>query len=207
MTGAVVVEGARTPLGARVVERLAALGAEVSPLGAWDAQGDVDAYVHLGPWAEPPAVRPFADLGDDDLVAAFDRPVLDLLASLHDAFAHLRRPGGRVVVVVPTIGMAGAPGLAAFAAAAEAQRLLVKSAARQWGADGIVMNVLAADLAGLAPGAADLPSVSLSPPALGTAAVADLASVARAVCALAVGDTAALTGVTLTADGGTWRAP
>jgi 3-oxoacyl-[acyl-carrier protein] reductase len=203
----VVVEHAGSPLGVELVARLASSGAQVEELREWGEQRQVDAYIHLGSWSDPPPVRPFVDLGDEDLAAAFDRPVLDLLWSLRAAFAHLRRPGARVVVVVPTIGMAGAPGLAALAAAAEAQRLLVKSIARQWGADGIVLNVVAADLSALAPGTADLPSVSLSPPALGASAVADLGGLARLVCSVAVGETVALTGVTLSADGGTWMGP
>jgi 3-oxoacyl-[acyl-carrier protein] reductase len=201
------VDHARSPLGAEVVTRLEQLGVRAQPVTDWGAIGEVDAYVHLGPWSEPPRLRPLVDLDDPAFAEAFERPVLDLLWSLRDAFAHLRRPGGRVVVVVPTIGMAGAPGLAASAAAAEAQRVLVKAAARQWGADGITINVVAADLAALAPGAPHLPSVSLSVPALGAAAVTDLAAIARLVATLVVGETTALTGVTLTADGGTWMAP
>jgi len=207
MDAVVVIEGASSPLGTALVRGFGALGAHVEPLTRWEDHGEVDVYVHLGPWSQPPPVQPLVELRDEDFVAAFERPVLDLLWSLHAAWAHLRRPGARVVVVVPTIGMAGAPGLAALAAAAEAQRLLVKSAARQWGADGVVMNVIAPDLAALAPGAADLPSVSLSAPALGNGGVGDLAAVAQLVCAIALGDTTALTGATLSADGGTWMAP
>jgi 3-oxoacyl-[acyl-carrier protein] reductase len=202
-----VVEHARSPLGVEVVTRLEQLGVRVQPLTGWGTVGEADAYVHLGPWSEPPRLRSLVDLDDPAFAEAFERPVLDLLRSLRDAYSHLRRPGGRVVVVVPTIGMAGAPGLAASAAAAEAQRVLVKAAARQWGADGVTINVVATDLAALAPGAPDLPSVSLSAPALGAAAVTDLVAIARLVSTLVVGETTALTGVTLTADGGTWMAP
>src|SRR5579864_3422743 len=204
---AAAVDHARSPLGAEVVTRLEQLGVRVQPVTDWAIVGEVDAYVHLGPWSEPPRLRPLVDLDDPAFAEAFERPVLDLLWSLRDAFAHLRRPGGRVVVVVPTIGMAGAPGLAASAAAAEAQRVLVKAASRQWGADGITINVVAADLTALAPGAPHLPSVSLSVPALGAAAVTDLVAIARLVATLVAGETTALTGVTLTADGGTWMAP
>ncbi|HVM66583.1 MAG TPA: SDR family oxidoreductase [Acidimicrobiales bacterium] len=206
-TPVVVVERASSPLGAALVTQLRRRGAEVEPLTTWEDHGEVDVYVHVGPWSGPPAVRPLVESSDEDFAAAFERPVLELMWSLHAAWAHLRRPGARVIIVVPTIGMAGAPGLAAFAAAAEAQRLLVKSAARQWGAEGVAMNVVAPDLAALAPGAAGLPSVSLSAPALGDEAVGDLSSIAQLVCAIALDATAALTGATLSADGGTWMAP
>jgi 3-oxoacyl-[acyl-carrier protein] reductase len=126
---------------------------------------------------------------------------------LRAGYAHLAKPGGRVVVVVPTAAMAGAPGLAATAAAAEAQRQLAKSVARQWGSDGLAVNIVAADLAALAPAGVDLPAVSLSPPALGPDAVTDLAGIARLVSLVASGEAAALTGATLSADGGIWMAP
>jgi NAD(P)-dependent dehydrogenase (short-subunit alcohol dehydrogenase family) len=202
-----VVEQVGSPLGAHVVTRLEQLGARVDAFTSWEEHGAVDAYVHLGPWSEPPPRTPLVELDDASFTAWFERPFAALLWSLHEAYAHLRRPGARVVVVVPTISMAGAPGLAATAAAAEAQRVMVKSAARQWGAEGIVMNVVAADLTALAPGEVDLPSVSLSPPALGAARVADLDAVARVVADLAADGATAVTGVTVSADGGTWMAP
>ena len=152
-------------------------------------------------------LAPLAALDEDWFDAAFQQPFEELVWSLHGGYAHLRKPGGRVVVVVPTIAMAGAPGLAATAAAAEGQRLLVKAAARQWGAEGIVMNIVAADLRALAAGAIDLPPVSLSPPALGEVRVTDLAAVARAIGALASDDEATVTGATVIVDGGTWMAP
>jgi len=79
--------------------------------------------------------------------------------------------------------------------------------ARQWGEDGISVNVVALDLAVLAPTTADLPPVSLSPPALGPGAVGDLAAVGRLVTWLASDGASALTGATLSADGGIWMAP
>ena len=147
------------------------------------------------------------DLPDEGFAAAFETPVRRLLWSLRAAHAHLARPGGRVVVVVPTVAMAGAPGFAATAAAGEAHRQLAKSVARQWGEDGISVNVVALDLAVLAPTTADLPPVSLSPPALGPGAVGDLAAVGRLVTWLASDGASALTGATLSADGGIWMAP
>jgi 3-oxoacyl-[acyl-carrier protein] reductase len=206
------------PVAGAIVAALGSAGARVEGLdggvrsaadavSAWSRLTRVDAYVHVGTWSRIGAGAPLAELSDQGFAAAFDAPVQDLLWSLHAAHAHLTRPGGRVVVVVPTAGMAGAPGFAATAAAAEAQRVLAKAVARQWGEDGISLNVVAADLAALAPNTPDLPPVSLSPPALGTGAVADLAALGRLVAWLAADDASALTGATLIADGGTWMAP
>ena len=213
-----LVEGASTPVGAAVSRALTDAGAVVGALdigpgtadglvAGWEPHGIVDVYVHAGPWAGVPRGAPLVALDDEGFAAAFERPVLTLLWSLRAGYAHLAKPGGRVVVVVPTAAMAGAPGLAATAAAAEAQRQLAKSVARQWGSDGLAVNIVAADLAALAPGGADLPAVSLSPPALGPGAVTDLAGIARLVSLVASGEAAALTGATLSADGGIWMAP
>jgi 3-oxoacyl-[acyl-carrier protein] reductase len=209
-----VVQAAASPAGNAVCGALRNAGAVVEPLApghapatSWQAFATVDVYVHCGPWADVGAPSPFAALEDAAFAAAFERPVLDLIASLRAGYTHLAKPGGRVVVVVPTAGMAGAPGLAATAAAAEAQRQLAKSVARQWGSEGLSVNVVAADLAALAPGIAGLPAVSLSPPALGTGAVADLGAIGRLVAVLASGEASALTGATLSADGGVWMAP
>ncbi len=45
--------------------------------------------------------------------------------------------------MTPTTGMSGGDHYAATAATAEAVRVLVKSAARQWGADGVTVNAVA----------------------------------------------------------------
>ncbi len=209
-----LVQGAATPIGRAVCAALRDAGAAVEPMGSggspaasWAALPTVDVYVHCGPWDEVGAPCPFATLDDAAFAEAFERPVLELIASLRAGYAHLAKPGGRVVVIVPTAGMAGAPGLAATAAAAEAQRQLAKSVARQWGSDGLSVNVVAADLAAIAPGIAGLPAVSLSPPALGSPAVADLGAIGRLVAVVASGEASALTGATLSADGGVWMAP
>lgn len=215
---AALVEGASTPVGAAVSRALTDAGAVVAELdigpgtaaglvAGWEAHGIVDVYGHTGPWAGAPRSAPLVALDDEGFAAAFERPVLTLLWSLRAGYAHLVKPGGRVVVVVPTAAMAGAPGLAATAAAAEAQRQLAKSVARQWGSDGLVVNIVAADLTAFVPGGVDLPAVSLSPPALGPDAVTDLDGIARLVSLVASGEAAALTGATLCADGGVWMAP
>jgi len=53
---------------------------------------------------------------------------------------------GRVVLIVPTIGMAGAPGLVDHTTAIEGIRAMTKSAARQWGSERIGVNMIAAPL-------------------------------------------------------------
>ena len=102
--------------------------------------------------------------------------------------------------------MSGAPLLGHVAATAEAIRVMVKSAARQWGADGITVNCIAVApaLFGIDPTAVG--AVSLAPPALAapTSVIDDLAPLIRMI---AGADSHHLTGATLTADGGVWMSP
>lgn len=55
---------------------------------------------------------------------------------------HLKRRGGRIINIGSGAGLEGLAGQAGYAAAKEAIRALSKTAAREWGADGINVNVL-----------------------------------------------------------------
>ncbi len=143
---------------------------------------------------------PFETLTDEDFDAAWEQPMRHAIS----AFQRAHRAGhARLIAVVPTIGMSGAPNLAHAAATAEAIRVMVKSAARQWGADGMTVNciALAPELFGIDPAAVG--DVSLAPPALAgrTTVVDDVVPLVRMV---ASADAHHLTGATLTADGGVW---
>ena len=112
------------------------------------------------------------------------------------------------MVVTPTAWATGVPGLAAYAAAVEGQRLLAKSAARQWGRDGITVNCVAPAweaVAGAGPDGGPGGSMSLAPTPLGPADFE--ADVGAAVVTLAGEGMHALTGATLGLDGGAAMAP
>jgi len=68
------------------------------------------------------------------------------VVTLQLARTSMLEEGGRIVVLVPTVGLAGAPGLVAFTTAIEGIRAMTKSAARQWYSEGIVVNMVAAPL-------------------------------------------------------------
>jgi NAD(P)-dependent dehydrogenase (short-subunit alcohol dehydrogenase family) len=124
---------------------------------------------------------------------------------LQAAYAQMRDGGGRIVFVTPTLSMSGAPRLAPYAAAVEGQRLLAKSAARQWGPDGITVNCLAPAPEHVAAGVRST-DVSLAPAALG--GPGDPADDLGPVVAFLTGaDGHFVTGVTICADGGVWMAP
>lgn len=143
---------------------------------------------------------PFVDLTDDAFDAAWEQPMREAIG----AFQRAHRAGhARLIALVPTIAMSGAPGLGHAAATAEAIRVMVKSAARQWGADGMTVNciALAPELFGIDP--STVGAVSLAPPALsGTGSlVEDIVPLIRLVSSA---DAHHITGATLTADGGVW---
>lgn len=145
----------------------------------------------------------FADLTDDDFDAAWEQPMRAAIAAFQSAHQAGHR---RIIAIVPTIGMSGAPMLSHAAATSEAIRVMVKSAARQWGVDGMTVNCIAVApiLFGIDP--ADVGAVSLAPPALAGAGnvIDDIVPLIRMV---ADSDSHHLTGATLTADGGTWMSP
>jgi len=166
----------------------------------------IDQVVHT--WLAPGVVAPhrFVDLDEH-------RWAMECEASLAAAWwlarasaAPLRASSGSLVFVVPTVGMAGAAEFSMLAAVAEGVRVLAKGCGRQWGANGVTVNTVAAaphhwvdaDTAD-----ALTRAISLSTPAFGHAGdpSTDLAPL---VALLDDPDAHFLTGGTLVADGGTW---
>jgi 3-oxoacyl-[acyl-carrier protein] reductase len=88
----------------------------------------------------------FADAVVIDGHDAVDDTIWRTLAALQTAHASMAR-GGRIVLILPTIGMTGAAGLVDYTTAIEGIRALAKSAARQWTSDGTRVNMIAAPLA------------------------------------------------------------
>jgi NAD(P)-dependent dehydrogenase (short-subunit alcohol dehydrogenase family) len=148
-----------------------------------------------------------------------ERPIRRYLSFLQGSAAYFAGRGGRVVALVPTLSMVGAPsGLVAWATAAEGQRALSKVAARNWGVAGITVNCLGVaperlawgdgdgdavpgDPAGHTLQRAGLPPVSLAR----TPTLAD--DVSSVVLTLAGQGMDSVTGATIGVDGGVWMAP
>ena len=148
---------------------------------------------------------PFEAVDDDRFEAVWEGTMRATLAVLQASFAQMRGRDGHVLLVTPTVAMSGAPGLAPYAAALEGQRLLAKSAARQWGGDGIRVNCLAPAPEQVPIGVRSV-DVSLAPAALGGPGdpERDLGPVA---VFLSGDDAHFVTGATVGADGGVWMAP
>ncbi|GAT10806.1 SDR family oxidoreductase [Mycolicibacterium novocastrense] len=142
-------------------------------------------------------------VGGDDWHRLVDESMWRTLTALQHARAGLSA-GGRIVVVVPTIGIAGAAGLVAYTTAVEGIRAMVKSAARQWASHGIGANLIAVPL----------PMFSGDATAAGhltAAAVPDdstlMHTVAESVKFLLRSDLDHLAGETIVADGGSVMLP
>lgn len=142
-----------------------------------------------------PRPCPFGEITDERFEAAFERPVRDTVLAMRQAVAE---GATRIVVVVPTTAMSGGSHYAHTAMAAEAIRVLVKSAARQWGARGVTVNAVAVDPAAVLDNADIAGPVSLAPAAL------DNADPAKLIAFLAGEESASITGQTIVVDGGLW---
>jgi NAD(P)-dependent dehydrogenase (short-subunit alcohol dehydrogenase family) len=192
-----VVTGAGSALGHACVEALRdadGIGEVVGVDGA-TYEGDADVLVHAAIDDELRTYRTFVDVDPDAWDRLWEQSMRAMVTSLQAVFPGMRDNGwGRVVAVTPTASMSGVAGLASLCAVVEAQRVLAKSTARQWGAHGITVNCLA-------PGE-PASAGALAPPAL--AGPVDLAGVLRFLASDASGQ---LTGATLSVDGGVWMAP
>ena len=215
-----LIVGAGSPA-ADIAAGLADLGWAVSRLdddsaAASDATvaerigSDSDEGLSLVVHARYPAVcrrpSPLTELSPADWHAACDEPLEAAIRLARGAHAPLAAHGGCIVFVVPLTASAGGSGFAPFAAAAEGCRILAKSLARSWGAEGIRAHSLMLDpsafldadaVAGIAE------SNALHDPPLGR--VPDPRSeVAAVIGALAEERFEALVGSSLVVDGGLW---
>lgn len=86
------------------------------------------------------------EIGDAVVVTAVeaDETMWRALVALQTAWRSMRPRGGRIVLVLPTVGMAGAAGAVPYTTAIEGIRAMAKSAARQWGSAAIGVNIIAA---------------------------------------------------------------
>ena len=204
------------PLAADLADGLSARGYCVAPLAVREVSramftealhrisaelGSIDLLVHSH--AHPLATRrgEVADLAERDWIDACESTVDAAYRLAQAAHPHLAASSGRLVFLVPTIGLTGAGGYAAFAAAAESIRALGKGLAKTWGKDNITVNSIAYALVA-DPGTMKM---SLAPPALGRAADTET-DIAPVVALLDSPDAHSVTGATLVVDGGIWTA-
>lgn len=152
--------------------------------------------------------RLIADSSLADWMAEADDPMFDLLALLQALKPAISGRTISIVLLGPDLGQTGASGHTALAAAAEGQRGLMKTLARQWGPDirfawaGVWPPLLFPGIE--AAGLPEQPELGDFNPPLGCRPGWD--EVARAVLALAALGQAA-TGQSIIVDGGEWMLP
>jgi NAD(P)-dependent dehydrogenase (short-subunit alcohol dehydrogenase family) len=169
--------------------------------------GAIDIVVHTA--VDPVAVEPvlLADVGEDRWEAVWEGTMRSSLLCCQAAFTQMAGRGGRIIFSTPTVSMSGAAGLVAYTAAVEGQRLLAKSAARQWGAHGITVNCVApAPAVGEVDDTGGRSHLPLNPPALGGPGDPDT-DLGPIVVFLASDAGHFVTGATISVDGGVWMAP
>jgi 3-oxoacyl-[acyl-carrier protein] reductase len=177
-----------------------ALGAVVDELGP------IDGVVHAAIDDEALVPSLTRDITDADWDRRCEAPLRAALACAQAAYLACRSRGGRLVFVTPTVALTGAAGLVPYTTALEGIRALAKSAARQWGRDGINVHCVAPPFELVAADGRGAPEPTIGEPALGQArdGRVDVAPVVAWLVGPAGGS---VTGLTVSVDGGIVMAP
>jgi NAD(P)-dependent dehydrogenase (short-subunit alcohol dehydrogenase family) len=90
------------------------------------------------------ANAPMAEVAADDVDVFYRSGVLGTLRAMQAVYPHMKAAGwGRIVNFASSMGRTGGQGFGAYNASKEAIRALTRTAAREWAADGIVVNAIA----------------------------------------------------------------
>jgi NAD(P)-dependent dehydrogenase (short-subunit alcohol dehydrogenase family) len=107
-----------------------------------DRFGRVDALVNNAQTFRPTA--PMAEIEEDDIDVFYTSGVKGTLWAMQAVYPHMKDRGwGRIVNFASAAGITGMRGYGAYNASKEAVRALTRTAAREWGRDGIVINCIA----------------------------------------------------------------
>jgi NAD(P)-dependent dehydrogenase (short-subunit alcohol dehydrogenase family) len=107
-----------------------------------DRFGRVDGLVNNAQTFRP--LAPMADVSADDVDVFYRSGVLGSLWAMQAVHPHMAAQGwGRIVNFASSMGITGGRGFGAYNASKEAIRALTRTAAREWAADGIVVNCIA----------------------------------------------------------------
>lgn len=103
--------------------------------------GRVDALINNAQTFRPQA--PVATVDEEDVDVFYDSGVKGTLWGMQAVYPHMQKAGwGRIVNFASAAGITGMPGYGAYNASKEAIRALTRTAAREWGRDGIVVNCI-----------------------------------------------------------------
>lgn len=196
-----LVTGAGTTIGGAVMRALRARGVTVTD--APDAPVDVAVYARVDDDAL--AVQALRDTDEVTWCRRCEEPIRAFIEWLQLVHPLVAPTQGVVVLVAPTASQEGAAGLVPYTTAVEAQRLLAKSAARQWADDGITVLVVAPRLDAVVPGVEAADAIRTDPVLEASARDAD--AIAHVVALLADPAARPMTGGTIAVDGGALMAP
>jgi len=107
---------------------------------AIQAFGQLDVLVNNAQSSAPG--KPFSELDDDTIDLTLESGLYGTIYHMQEAFPHLKAKGGSVINLGSREGIFGGVGMSIYAATKEAIRGLSRSAAREWGRDGVRVNVL-----------------------------------------------------------------
>lgn len=107
-----------------------------------DRFGRVDALVNNAQTFRPTA--PLATVEEEDVDVFYTSGVKGTLWAMQAVYPHMKEQGwGRIVNFASAAGITGMRGYGAYNASKEAIRAITRTAAREWGRDGIVVNCVA----------------------------------------------------------------
>lgn len=153
---------------------------------------------------------PIVEMDEPEWDAAGERSLRAAFVTLQEVHRNIV-DGGRVVLVLPTVGAVGVAGLVPLCSAVEGIRVMAKAVARRWGARSITVNTVEVELSAFILGDEPvgdriLPAVST----LGAAALPAGSAVGDVVGLIGMLSTeaaGAVTGALLVADRGTVMLP
>jgi NAD(P)-dependent dehydrogenase (short-subunit alcohol dehydrogenase family) len=108
---------------------------------AVDTFGGVDVLVNNAQRA-PYQPTPLLDHTDEIVDLCFDTGFRGTFYFMQAAYPHLKESKGCIINIGSASGLEGSRGMGAYGAAKEAIRAISKTAAREWGRDGINVNIL-----------------------------------------------------------------
>ena len=201
MAAALEAEGRRA-VGVRAAVDTASRAAEAFGAAA-AALGPPDLVVHALTDPNALTATPIVDTDPTAWDQRCEAMLRAALATAQAAWTVLRARGGRIVFVTPTVALTGATNLVPYVSAVEGIRALAKSAARQWGTEGITVNCVAPPV--------ELVGDAASPPGLEATALGRepdaRADVAPVLALLTAPGAHFVTGTTIVVDGGRLMAP
>jgi 2-hydroxycyclohexanecarboxyl-CoA dehydrogenase len=104
--------------------------------------GRVDALVNNAQTFRP--LAPIAEVSEEDVDVFYTSGVKGSLWAMQAVYPHMKAQGwGRIVNFASSMGITGGTGFGAYNASKEAIRAITRTAAREWGADGITVNAIA----------------------------------------------------------------